>query len=133
MLAMVPTLLGHVRKNFLPDDDQSEFEIKVRAPEGTSLEATFVVLDRIAREVRKLDGVDYTLTSVADDDQRIANAGTVYVRMAPLGQRRFDQFQMMNYVREEVLPPFRSRTCGSASRQRPSSPAAECRRPTCNS
>ena len=40
MLALVPTLMGHVRKNFLPDDDQSEFEIKVRAPEGTSLEAT---------------------------------------------------------------------------------------------
>ena len=107
MLAMVPTLMGHVRKNFLPDDDQSEFEIKVRAPEGTSLEATFVILDGIARKVRDLNGVDYTLTSVADDDQRIANSGTVYVRMAPLGQRRFDQFEMMNYVREEVLPPFR--------------------------
>ena len=66
-----------------------------------------MILDRIAREVRNLSGVDYTLTSVADDDQRIANAGTVYVRMAPLGQRRFDQFEMMNYVREEILPPFR--------------------------
>ena len=107
MLALVPVLMSHVRKNFLPDDDQSEFEIKVRAPEGTSLEATFVILDRIAREVRNLSGVDYTLTSVADDDQRIANAGTVYVRMAPLGQRRFDQFEMMNYVRQQILPPFR--------------------------
>jgi len=107
MLAMVPVLMSHVRKNFLPDDDQSEFEVKVRAPEGTSLEATLVILDRIAREVRNLGGVDYTLTSVADDDQRIANQGTVYVRMAPLGQRRFDQFAMMNYVRQEILPPFR--------------------------
>jgi HAE1 family hydrophobic/amphiphilic exporter-1 len=107
MLAMVPALMGRVRKNFLPDDDQSEFEVKVRAPEGTSLEATFVILDRIAREIRSLSGVDYTLTSVADDDQRIANSGTVYVRMAPLGQRRFDQFEMMNYIREEILPPFR--------------------------
>ncbi len=107
MLAMVPTLMRHVPANFLPDDDQSEFEIKVRAPEGTSLEATFVILDRIAREVRNLSGVSYTLTSVADDDQRIANSGTVYVRMAPLDQRRFDQFEMMNYIREEILPPFR--------------------------
>ncbi len=107
MLAMVPWLMGHVRKNFLPDDDQSEFEVKVRAPEGTSLEATFVLLDRIAREVRNTSGVEYTLTSVADDDQRIANTGTVYVRMTPLRQRKFDQFQMMNYVREQILPPFR--------------------------
>ena len=87
LLALLPALMSHVRKNFLPDDDQSEFEIKVRAPEGTSLEATFVILDRIAREVRDLSGVDYTLTSVADDDQRIANQGTVYVRMSPLERR----------------------------------------------
>ena len=57
----------------------------MRAPEGTSLEATFVILDRIAREVRNLNCVEYTLTSVADDDQRIGNLGTVYVRMVPLG------------------------------------------------
>jgi HAE1 family hydrophobic/amphiphilic exporter-1 len=107
MLALMPALLSHVRKNFLPDDDQSEFEIKVRAPEGTSLEATFVLLQRISRDVRRLCGVEYTLTSVADSDQRIANEGTVYVRMAPLGRRRFDQFEMMNYVRDHVLPPYR--------------------------
>ena len=101
MLASVPPLMRHVRKNFLPDDDQSEFEVKVRAPEGTSLEATFVILDRIARDIRGLSGVEYTLTSVADSDQRIANEGTVYVRMVPLRQRRFDQFEMMNYVRNE--------------------------------
>ena len=107
MLALVPVLLSHVRKNFLPDDDQSEFEVKVRAPEGTSLEATFVMLERISRDVRRLRGVEYTLTSVADSDQRIANEGTVYVRMVPLGRRRFDQFEMMNYVRDKILPPYR--------------------------
>ena len=67
--------MTHVRKNFLPDDDQSEFEVKVRAPEGTSLEATFVLLDRISREVRGLSGVEYTLTSVADSDQRHRQRG----------------------------------------------------------
>ena len=107
MLAVTPLLLTKVRKNFLPDDDQSEFEIKVRAPEGTSLEATFVILDRISRDVRGLSGVEYALTSVADSEQRIANEGTVYVRMTPLGTRRFDQFEMMNYVRNEILPPYR--------------------------
>ena len=84
LLASIPTLMKRVPKNFLPDDDMSEFEIKVRAPEGTSLEATFVVLDRISRDVRRLGGVEYTLTSVADSEQRIANEGTIYVRMAPL-------------------------------------------------
>jgi HAE1 family hydrophobic/amphiphilic exporter-1 len=107
MMAMLPVLFSTVRKNFLPDDDQSEFEISVRAPEGTSLEATFVILDRISREVRRLSGVDYTLTSVADSDLRIANLGTIYVRMVPVRRRRFDQFEMMNYVRQHILPPYR--------------------------
>jgi HAE1 family hydrophobic/amphiphilic exporter-1 len=107
MLALLPVLFNTVRKNFLPDDDQSEFEIAVRAPEGTSLEATFVILDRISREVRRLSGVDYTLTSVADSDLRIANEGTIYVRMVPVRRRRFDQFEMMDYVRRQILPPYR--------------------------
>ena len=107
MLALVPALLKAVPKNFLPDDDQAEFEVKVRAPEGTSLEATFVLVDRISRDVRRLGGVEYTLTSVADSDQRIANEGTVYVRMAPVARRRFTQFEMMDYVRQQILPPYR--------------------------
>ncbi len=127
-------LLRHVRKNFLPDDDQSEFEIERPRPEGTSLEATFVILDRISRDVRRLGGVEYTLTSVADSDQRIANEGTVYVRMVPIGRRRFDQFEMMDYVRQrDPAALSQRRTCGSASARRPSSPAAACRRPTCSS
>ena len=103
-------------KNFLPDDDMSEFEVKVRAPEGTSLEATFVLLDRISRDVRRLGGVEYTLTSVADSDQRIANEGTIYVRMAPLRPAA------LRPVGNDELRPQRdpaavspSRTCGSAS------------------
>jgi HAE1 family hydrophobic/amphiphilic exporter-1 len=107
MMALLPVLLRQVRKNFLPDDDQSEFEVNVRAPEGTSLEATFVMLDRISRDVRRLSGVEYTLTSVADSEQRIANEGKIYVRMVPIGQRRFDQFALMDYVRQEILPRYR--------------------------
>ncbi|MGA2617397.1 MAG: efflux RND transporter permease subunit [Thermoguttaceae bacterium] len=107
MMALLPLLLRQVRKNFLPDDDQSEFEVSMRAPEGTSLEATFVILDRISREIRGLSGIEYTLTSVADSDQRIANQGTIYARMVPVRQRRFDQFEMMNFIRQEILPPYR--------------------------
>ena len=101
--------MRHVRKDFLPDDDQSEFEVKVRAPEGTSLEATLrdPASASPARSASP-SGVQYTLTSVADNDQRIANDGHGLRRAwSPLRQRQFDQFEMMNYVREEILPPYR--------------------------
>ena len=42
-------------KNFLPNDDQSEFEINLRAPEGTSLESTEVITNRITNAIREPD------------------------------------------------------------------------------
>src|SRR5947207_12309264 len=44
-------MLAH--KNFLPQDDQAEFEINIRAPEGTSLESTEVITNRVATAVRE--------------------------------------------------------------------------------
>jgi len=105
-LVSVPVLMGKVRKNFLPEDDQAEFQVNIRAPEGTNIEATQVIAARIAREVRRLNGVKYTLTSVADNEQRTANQGTIYVRMVPVPERAFDQLELMNFVRKEILPKF---------------------------
>ena len=56
-LAIVP-LFMFVGKNFLPVDDQSQFEVSVRTPEGSSLGATAQQLEQIAREIRKMDGRD---------------------------------------------------------------------------
>ena len=91
-------------KNFLPEDDQSEFEIGLRAAEGTSLEATEIVANRIASRVRQLPDVQFTLSTVADDPARTQNQGSVYVRLKPLEHRDRDQFDIMNEVRSAVLP-----------------------------
>ena len=47
LLSSVP-LFMIANKNFMPQDDQSEFEVNLRAPEGTSLEATEVIANRVA-------------------------------------------------------------------------------------
>src|SRR4051794_30394343 len=47
LLSSVPLFMV-ANKNFLPNDDQSEFEIGVRAPEGTSIAATELIANRIA-------------------------------------------------------------------------------------
>src|SRR5688500_1476633 len=47
-------LMQAVNKDFLPKSDEAHFEINARAPEGTSLESTSIVAERIARKVRKL-------------------------------------------------------------------------------
>jgi HAE1 family hydrophobic/amphiphilic exporter-1 len=103
LLSSVP-LFMIANKNFLPEDDQSEFEVGLRAPEGTSLEATEIIANRIASRIQGMPEVEYTLVSIADDPARTQNLGTVYVRLKPVDARDRDQFQVMDDVRTNVLP-----------------------------
>jgi len=103
--AVVP-LFQAVNKNFIPDDDSSEFQLSILAPEGTSLEATQVIVARIARDIRRLDGVRYTISSVADTEQRNPHQGTVYVRLVNIADRQYGQLEMMDFVRKNVLPAY---------------------------
>jgi hydrophobic/amphiphilic exporter-1 (mainly G- bacteria), HAE1 family len=95
-------------KNFLPEDDQSEFEVGLRAPEGTSIDTTELIANRIATAVRALPEVDYTLVTIADDPAQTQNSGTIYVRLKPLKERTRDQFAIMDAVRTGVMPQFAS-------------------------
>jgi HAE1 family hydrophobic/amphiphilic exporter-1 len=103
LLSSVPLFMV-ANKNFIPNDDQSEFEVGLRAPEGTSLEATEIIANRLGARIRQLPEVAFTLVSVADDPAQTRNSGTVYVRLRPIEDRGRDQFQVMNDVRASVLP-----------------------------
>jgi HAE1 family hydrophobic/amphiphilic exporter-1 len=106
LLSSVP-LFAAVNKNFLPSDDQSEFEINLRAPEGTSLETTEVITNRIANTVRqRLPEVAYTLVTIAGDPAKTRNLATIYVRLTEIEKRSRDQFVVMGIVRKEILPPL---------------------------
>lgn len=106
-LATLPMLYKVLPKCFTPDEDSSEFQINVQAPENTSLEATGVLVKRIAREVRAtIPNVIYTVSSVADTDQRNPYEGTVYVRLVNIADRKEGQLAIMDVVRKSVLPKY---------------------------
>jgi HAE1 family hydrophobic/amphiphilic exporter-1 len=105
LLAIYP-LIKLNPMNFIPDDDSAQYEINARAPEGTSLEQTRAIMDRIAEDVRKMDGVRYTISSVGADEQHTANKGSIYVRLVDLNQRRFSQLQSIEFVRSKILPTY---------------------------
>ncbi len=105
-MATLPMLFRTVNKNFIPDDDSSEFQVSVQAPEGTTLEATQVLIARIARDIRKLDGVRYTIGSVADTEQRNPYQGTIYVRLVNIADRSFDQSELIQFVRDNILTKY---------------------------
>ncbi|MFZ1935207.1 MAG: efflux RND transporter permease subunit [Thermoguttaceae bacterium] len=103
-MATLPMLFRILPKNFVPDEDSSEFQLSVQAPEGTTLEETQVVIARIARDIHTLNGVRYTISSVADTDQRNPYQGTIYVRLVNIADREYGQLEMMDFVRKKILP-----------------------------
>lgn len=103
-MATLPMFFRILPKNFVPDEDSSEFQLSVQAPEGTTLEKTQVIIARIARDIQKLNGVKYTISSVADTDQRNPYQGTIYVRLVNIADRTYDQSEIMDFVRKNVLP-----------------------------
>ena len=93
-----------VNVNFTPQDDQSEFDVSLRAPEGTSLEATEVLANRVATAIRELPEVVYTMVTVAGDSAGTLNTASIYVRLKPIDDRERDQFVLMDEVRNNILP-----------------------------
>ena len=108
-LAATVPLFMKVPKNFIPYDDESQFEVNFRAPEGTSLEETGLIGTRIARDIQELPGVVSTLTSVAADAKRTPNVGSVYVKLSDVSKRTESQAAIMNRARSGVLPTYADR------------------------
>lgn len=106
VLSVIP-LFMLVGKNFLPVDDKSEFEVSVRTDEGTSLQASTVLMERIATDLRKLDGITDTLITVGGGQQGVVNAGTIYVKLTSVGDRLKSQEELMVDAREllQKYPP----------------------------
>jgi HAE1 family hydrophobic/amphiphilic exporter-1 len=105
LLSSVPLFMV-TAVNFTPEDDQSQFEISLRAPEGTSLAAMDVLTNRLAAAVRRIAEVDFTLTTVAGDAAGTLNTATILVRLHPIEERDRDQFAVMSEVRTALLPDY---------------------------
>jgi HAE1 family hydrophobic/amphiphilic exporter-1 len=93
-------------KNFIPSDDESQFEVNVRAPEGSSLETTQVIMESIGSRIRELPEVSASLLTIGDDPQRTRNLGVIYVKLLPVTGRKTSQFDVMARIRQEILPRY---------------------------
>jgi HAE1 family hydrophobic/amphiphilic exporter-1 len=105
-LAAIVPLFMLVGKDFLPKNDESQFEVSLRLPEGTTLEQTELTATRIGREIKQLPGVSYTVVLVGDDARRTANLGKVFVKLRDVHQRKLSQHEIMDQVRKSILPKF---------------------------
>lgn len=106
VLFSTPVFLKIVGKDFVPRDDQSEFEVAITLPEGYSLERADEVLAEIEGRLKKLRGVTHTFTVIGDTTGRVTKGqgdvtnGSIYCRLIDLAERPYTQFEVMTEARE---------------------------------
>jgi HAE1 family hydrophobic/amphiphilic exporter-1 len=119
-----PGLFGMVGLDFLPKDDQSEFEVAITTPAGWTLERTDSTFKEIEAEFRKWPEVINVLTTLGDTSGKISKGqgdvtqGGIYCRLIDLDERKkdprtgqkFSQFEIMARARKVLAeyPDLRS-------------------------
>ncbi len=106
VLSIVP-LFMFVGKNFLPADDQSQFNVLLRTPEGTSLASTTQVAENVAQRIRALPGVESTLMTDGGSADASVNNASIYVKLTDIDKRSVTQIDVMQSTRKllKSLPP----------------------------
>lgn len=97
-------LMKIIGKDMLPPNEEAQFSVHVRMPEGTSLAATDLMAERIARQIRATSGVEYTLMTIGDNDQRTPNVASIYTHLVPPSDRKSSQSDIMDQIRRDLLP-----------------------------
>jgi HAE1 family hydrophobic/amphiphilic exporter-1 len=88
IVASIP-LYRIVKMEYIPSDvDESEFEVNVNAPEGTSLAAMDDAMRSIEAELRQVRGVRLVLANAGGGFLGGVNQGSAYVRIAPHEERK---------------------------------------------
>ena len=95
-----------IHSEFLPKEDQGEFEIIAKAPLGSPLSRTRQIFESMRQHLQGEPEIDYTFYSIGGDQMNKVNEGSMYIHMTPkaarqkAGQRL--QQQMMESVREKL-------------------------------
>ena len=104
VVASIYPLFRYVGMAFLPDEDESTFQVQFRGPQGTSLAATQSIVDRMARDIReRLPGVDHTLVFAGGfGGGGATSSGSITVTLVPPSERSASQADLINQTRQLV-------------------------------
>ncbi|MDZ4694854.1 MAG: efflux RND transporter permease subunit [Deltaproteobacteria bacterium] len=103
-LASIGVLGKIVPAGFLPKNDEAQFEVSVLTQEGTSLVATQIAAERIAREIREWPEVSATMVTIGDNSTKTRNLASIFVRLVPPDRRALTQDELQARTRKEIIP-----------------------------
>ena len=83
-------LFSLVQRDYIPTNvDESEFEIRLTAPEGTSIASMASALKVIEADMLTIPGVEHVLATAGSSGLRGANSAQLYVRLQDSSERTF--------------------------------------------
>ncbi len=105
VLASIPVLWNMLPYNFLPDEDESQFQISLEAPLGTSLKVMREKAQKIDAQVRKIPEVNYTILVSGGSvygGGGSENEANIYVSLKDVREREATQDEIIGDVRKKI-------------------------------
>jgi HAE1 family hydrophobic/amphiphilic exporter-1 len=89
MIAFQPFIppFGKVGTAFFPEDDRSEFIVKIETPPGSNLEYTRLKSEEAVRLIKSHPEVRYTYATLGEGSSGAVDNGNIYVRLVPKNER----------------------------------------------
>lgn len=92
-----------VGMNFLPMEDNSEFQITIKAPAGISLEAMKAKITPIDALLKEDEDIIYSIVSIGYNAAKEIHKGKIYAKLKPVTARKGrTQEQIIQFYREKL-------------------------------
>lgn len=102
IVAFCFALASRLGLDFLPMEDDSEFQIHLEHKEDVSLEAMQKISLDILQQVKSEESVDYAYLLIGYTDAKESKKAKIYVKLKPLSERKFRQKKIVSQFREKL-------------------------------
>jgi hydrophobic/amphiphilic exporter-1 (mainly G- bacteria), HAE1 family len=99
--ALALPAMGIVGAGFVPEMDNSQFQIDIDTPPGSNLDYTRVKSEEISRLVRQRPEVLYTYNAIGGQGDSV-DEGIIYVKLRPKNERTRSQAAIVNDLRHDI-------------------------------
>lgn len=102
IIASTPLIFKHIRFEFFPNDDMSQFNVSVQTPPGSSLEASNIILSKIEKDIQALPTIVDVFTTIGNSGTSNSNINNslIFINLLPLSERTIAQDITMQKVRD---------------------------------
>lgn len=98
------SLFPKIGMDFVPKEDKGEFEVKLKADAGISLEKMIQESKKIEAVVKEDKNVVYTTLSIGYTSAQEINKAVIYVKLTEKDERDLNQEEIIQSLRERLKP-----------------------------